>query len=133
MTPRIRYLTYAEVLFMHAEALAAHGGRPGIMNENGLQSALYRPRQEVFGEQVHPTVESKAAAILESLTMNHPFMDGNKRVAFASAAQFLYQNGVELSISADEVERFMLQVAGGKCGIEEIEAWLMNHSAPLQQ
>ena len=75
-------LTIQEVLIIHSEVLKLHGGANGIRDAGGIESAIARPFQTFGGNDLYPTIFEKAAAIGESIIMNHPFIKGNKRTAF---------------------------------------------------
>ena len=81
-----------------------------------------------FGcEELYPSVIDKAAALAVSLTRNHPFVDGNKRVAHAAMEVFLVLNGREIEASVDEQERLMMELAAGNLGREDVVEWLSSH------
>ncbi len=130
---KIRYLGAPALLFLHERLIAGFGGSLGLRDEGGLLAALARPRATFGGQPLYPTLFEKAAALLESLCVNHPFVDGNKRVAFSAAGLFLELNGWRLTASPDEAEPFMLAVASGTCGKEEIRIWLEQHAAPRRK
>ena len=115
------------VLAIHREQLQVYGGEAGIRDMAGLESALTQPELEVFGQALHPTVPLKAAAYLYHLASNHPFVDGNKRVAWAVMETYLVLEGSELTMSNDEAYSFMLQVAQGALTKEEIAKRLESH------
>lgn len=102
----------------------------GIRDEGALKSALARPHATFGGQLLYPTLLEKAAALLESLCLNHPFVDGNKRVAYAAAGIFLELNGWRIQAETEEAVTFMLEVAEGKRSKEEIRIWLELHAFP---
>ena len=120
----MRYLTFAEVLFIHEHILAQSGGHAGIRDLSALESALAQPKASAGGTDAYPSIEEKAAALCFSLCSNHPFMDGNKRVAHAAMETFLVLNGREIQASVEEQEQLMLAVAGGQASREELLEWL---------
>jgi death-on-curing protein len=79
------------------------------------------------GEELYPSVIDKAAVLAVSLTQNHPFVDGNKRVAHAAMEVFLVLNGQEMEASVDEQERLMMELAAGNLGRDDVVAWLSTH------
>jgi death-on-curing protein len=107
------YLTAEEVI---AIARTAVGSTPHLRDAGLLDSACHRPSATVFGEDAYPTLVLKAAALLHSLTANHPFIDGNKRTAWLSTVVFLRDNGAEV-IAADEydgaITDLVLAIAAG--------------------
>jgi len=123
----MRYLSLGEVVALHQALLDQTGGAPGIRDLGMLESALAQPRVTFGGTDLHPTLTAKAAALGFALAMNHPFVDGNKRVAHAAMEVFLVLNGVELSAELDEQETLMLTLADGQVPREELAAWLEKH------
>lgn len=111
------YLSREQILEIHQAILEAHGGADGILNEDGLASAIETPKSTIFGEDAYPTLLSKAGAYLFFFVSNHAFRDGNKRVGLASAFEFLRLNGYELNIPHDrwvEAEALVLKIAAGQ-------------------
>ncbi len=115
-----KYPTIHEALYLHAQLLERFGGSPGILDLGLLDSALGRPRSGYYA-----TLSEQAAALLHSLAKNHPFVDGNKRVAFALTAVFLLMNGYRLVAKPDDAETFMLKVAASEINdVPSIAAWV---------
>lgn len=85
------YPTLHEVLAIHAEAIKAYGGSNGVRDPGAIEAALFRPQSGYYVDIIE-----EAAALMESLLINHPFVDGNKRVAFAICHVFLGINGYRL-------------------------------------
>jgi len=127
----MRYLSLGEVVNLHQALLEQTGGAAGIRDLGGLESALAQPRATFGGTDLHQTAVQKAAALGFSLTLNHPFVDGNKRVAHAAMGVFLLLNGLELQGAVDEQERLMLDLAAGHLTREELAAWLEQHVHPI--
>ena len=93
-----------------------------------LASGLARPTLSVFGEDAYPSVERKAAALLESLARHHTLVDGNERLAWTATVVFLRVNGIDLSYgSVDEAEEFVLAVAADHLRLDDIEGWIAKH------
>ena len=114
------YLTSIEVLALHEDQIARYGGTPGIRDLGLLEAALYRPQTGYYADLIE-----EAAAIWESLSQNHPFLDGNKRTAFASMYTFLAINNVRLTAtSADTVAFLGGLYGGGTFGFETLVPWL---------
>ena len=90
------YLTVEQLLFLHSRIIDETGGLHGVRDLKLLQSAIARPKTTVGGKEAYAGVFSKAAALMESLARNHPFLDGNKRTAIAGAGIFLLRNGYKL-------------------------------------
>ena len=114
------YLTVADVLGMHTVLIQRYGGAPGVRDPGALESALFRPQTGYYEDIV-----AEAAALLESLAINHPFVDGNKRIAFAAADVFLRINGWRLQRSPMQIHAEMLQMfEAGTFDIANLEPWL---------
>ncbi|HUM70888.1 MAG TPA: type II toxin-antitoxin system death-on-curing family toxin, partial [Chloroflexota bacterium] len=90
------YLTAQQVLFIHARLIATTGGEHGVRDIGLLESAVARPQATFDGVELYPDLFHKAAALMESLAQNHPFVDGNKRTAITATAMFLRRNGRRL-------------------------------------
>src|SRR5437867_4349304 len=110
----MRALDLQQVLELHERILRQSGGAPGILNLGGLDAALAQPVLTFGGQELYPSPVEKAAALGFSLIMNHPFVDGNKRVGHAAMEVFLVLNGLEINASTDEQERVVLAVAAGE-------------------
>lgn len=124
------YLTAAQVLFIHSRLIVETGGAPGLRDLGLLESAVARPQATFDGEDLYPDLYSKAAALMDSLIRNHPFIDGNKRVGITAASIFLLRNNLQLTATNEEVERFTLLVAQGGVSVERIAAWFAQHVEP---
>jgi death-on-curing protein len=121
------FLTLEECLRLHVEQIRLFGGSAGLRDPGLLESALARPRSGYY-----QTLFEQAAALLQSLAMNHCFVDGNKRMAMGCAFIFLDWNGFEINASGAEAERFLLErVIIGKADVGEIAKWLAGHASPL--
>ena len=117
------YPTLAETLLLHQRLIERFGGKDGIRDLGLLESALMRPQTGYY-----KTLSLEAAALLQSLAQNHPFVDGNKRVAFATTAIFLRMNGYRLKVDPDNGESFIIdRVIKKKIDIAEIASWLEKH------
>ena len=122
------FLTAEQVLFVHYRLLRETGGEHGVRDIGLLESAIARPQATFDRQELYPGIFEKAAALMESLINNHPFVDGNKRTGIACAVLFLKQNGISFSAKNAELEKFTLRVASSKVGYTEIAKWLKNHS-----
>lgn len=123
----MRYLTAEQVLFIHSRIIDETGGAHGVRDIGLLQSAVARPQATFSGGDLYPELISKAAALMESLARNHPFLDGNKRTAISATGLFLAINGIRLETTQKELERFALNVALKKLSRDEAAAWLKKH------
>ncbi len=108
-----RFLVLCEVKAIHLDQIASFGGTAGIRDEGLLESALAQPQAAFGGQLLHATIAEQAAAYLYHLAMNHPFLDGNKRTAFAVMDTFLRLNGRLLGLSNDQAYDLVLQVVQG--------------------
>jgi death-on-curing protein len=114
------YLTVADVLGMHTVLIQRYGGLPGVRDPGTLEAALYRPQTGYYKD----TIE-QAAAMMESLAMNHPFVDGNKRIAFASMDVFLRMNGFKLNRGPAQLYAdIMGMLEAGELNLAKVDAWL---------
>jgi death-on-curing protein len=124
----MRHLTLGEVVALHRRLIATTGGARGIRDLGGLEAALAQPRASFDGDDLHPGVVEKAAALGFSLVMGHPFVDGNKRTGHAAMETFLVLNGYELNAPVDEQERVMLELAAGELAREGFLDWVRTHA-----
>ena len=129
----IRYLTVAEVLAFHQQILERWGGSSGVRDAGALESAVAQPRMSFGGEELYPDLATKAATLCFSLVLNHPFVDGNKRIGHAAMEVFLMLNGYELDAHVDEQERVMLQLADGRFKRDDLVAWVRGHMEPIDK
>ena len=114
------YPTLEEVLYLHGRLIERFGGEPGVRDPGLIESALHRPRSGYYR-----TLSEQAAALLQSLLLNHAFVDGNKRVAFATCAIFLRLNGYEMKVSTRPAEEFLVsRVISGHADLQEIAGWI---------
>jgi len=124
-----KYPTLHEVLELHRNLLVRFGGAAGVRDPGALESALFRPQTGYY-----ETLAKEAAALMQSLAMNHPFVDGNKRVAFALTAVFLRMNGYRLIVTADVAERFVIdELIGGHASIDSVADWISRHIAMVSK
>lgn len=126
----MRYLTLGEVVELHRAVIEGTGGATGLRDLAGLESALAQPRATFDGIDLHESLPAKAAALAYSLALNHPFIDGNKRVAHAAMEVFLNLNGLELIAEIDEQEALFLALAAGTSSRQQLQAWLETRTNP---
>jgi death on curing protein len=127
----IRYLTLAEVLELHERVIEQSGGTRGVHDQNGLVSAIVQPMMAFGGQDLYPTTAEKGAALAFSIVMNHPFVDGNKRVGHAAMETFLVLNGYEIKAATDEQETVFLNLATGTLERQDFLDWLRAHTVAL--
>ena len=119
-----RYPTVAETVAVHARLIARFGGSDGIRDHGALESALARPRSGYYGDLIQ-----EAVALRESLSQNHPFVDGNKRVAVTVTAAFLRVNGYRLEFDDLDGFSFLMDLyETGRMRFEEVDRWLRQHA-----
>lgn len=119
------YLTVVEVLAIHDDQIERYGGIGGIRDRGLLEVALYRPQTGYYTDLIEET-----AALWESLSQNHPFIDGNKRTAFAVAYTFFTINGIRLTPPPDAIKDFVLGIyAAETFDFEHLNTWLRNNIA----
>lgn len=115
--------TLEEAFELHRVLIERFGGTGGIRDPGALESALFRPQTGYYD-----TLALQAAALLQSLVMNHAFVDGNKRVAFALTAVFVRMNGLRIVAPADDTEDFLInRVIVRHATLDEIAEWLGTH------
>ncbi len=130
MNAPLQILTLTEVLELHAAVLKADGGLAGLRDRGLLESAIAQPSSSFDGVPLYPTLAAKVAALGFSLVMNHPFLDGNKRVGLLAMDVFLLLNGQELQAEDDDAETTILSLAAGALTREELTAWVGDHTIP---
>jgi death-on-curing protein len=114
------YLGLADIIAIHADQIQRYGGADGIRDPGQLEAALFRSQSGYYADLI-----SEAAALWESLSQNHPFVDGNKRTAFASIYTFLAINGIEIVADADNTYCFMIDLYERNCfQYDALEIWL---------
>jgi death on curing protein len=114
------YLTLLEVLAIHADQIERYGGSQGVRDPGLLEAALYRPQTGYYADLVE-----EAAALWESLAQHHPFIDGNKRTAFAATYTFLAINGAHISAAAEDTYAFIFGLyEAGSFNFDALAPWL---------
>jgi len=116
----IRFLSVDEAVEIHKRLISRFGGPPGLRDRGLLESALFRPRTGYYAD-----LPETAAALFESLLMNHPFVDGNKRVAFFATDVFLRLNGWKLSVEPQPAHDSLIGLLGrAECDLAHLEPWV---------
>ncbi len=123
----MRVLAKRQLLLLHEQLINETGGSHGLRDEGLLESALSSPFQEFDSYTPYPTIQQKAARLGYSLVMNHPFIDGNKRIGAHAMLTLLALNGIDLSYTQEELADIFLEVAASKIRYEELLTWLLNH------
>ena len=121
--PESVYLTVGEVLQIHHQLIEIYDRTHGLRHKTLLESAVFRPQLGYYNN-----IAEEAAALMESLANNHPFLDGNKRIAFAAAHTFLLVNGYDLEVTPIAAGDFVIQsLEKGVFRFEPILKWINNH------
>jgi death-on-curing protein len=114
------YLTMIEALVIHEDQIARYGGAAGVRDHGLLEAALFRPQTGYYADLIE-----EAAALWESMSQNHPFLDGNKRTAFAAMYTFLAINSTHITASSEQTERFVLKLyTSGTFDFKHLSQWL---------
>ena len=122
----IEYLTLDEVLEIHSRLIERFGGQAGIRDSGLLLSALYRPQTGYYKD-----LAEMGAALFESLIISHPFVDGNKRVAFFGTDVFCRMNGYRFEVDADETHDFLIYlIEASKCNYDNLLPWVRDSVKP---
>jgi death on curing protein len=121
------YIRVDDILAIHADQIERYGGGEGIRDPGLLEAALFRPRTGYY-----PTLVEEAAALWESLSQNHPFVDGNKRTAFAATYVFLVINGLDITATDDEAQDFVLGLyETSSVTFDNLRVWLGENTKAL--
>jgi death-on-curing protein len=121
------YLTVAEVIAIHHHQIEEYGGAHGLRDQGALEAAVFRPQTGYYND-----ISEEAAALLESLVNNHAFLDGNKRVGFATMHTFLLVNGFDSDVGSKTAYEFMVNaMEQGKFRFALIHEWTVEHLVPL--
>lgn len=124
----MQYLTLEQLLQIHALVLLKDGGADGVRDVGRLEAVVATQHQVVFGEELYPSVYQKSAAIIRGIIGDHPFADGNKRTAMLAGLTFVEVNGSRFSADTGELEDFAVSVAVEHRSVDDIAAWLEQHT-----
>lgn len=123
------YLTVAEVIAIHHYQIEEYGGEQGVLNQGALEAAVFRPQTGYYND-----LSEEAAALFESLVNNRAFLDGNKRVGFASVHAFLLVNGFDLEVADKAAFDFMMKtISAGKFRFALLHEWISEHIVPVDR
>ena len=117
-----------DILNLHKFSIKKYGGSDGLRDSGLLESAIARPFQSFDGKDLYPSIFEKAAALGESLIINHPFVDGNKRTGTVAMIAFLEENGLHFSASEENLYNFVISISTGEKKFEEIVEWLKENT-----
>jgi len=121
-------ITTNRAVEVHDTIIKETGGANGVLSISLLEACVDRLEIYIFHYDPYPDIFQKAAALMHCIILLHPFVDGNKRSGIVLAGIFLENNGYSLQYSVSEAVNFTVQIAMGKCEINEITEWLLNHS-----
>ena len=121
-------ITLSQVEQIHKILIDQFGGRHGVRDYGTLSSALSRPYSTFDGKELYPAVIQKAAALIESILVNHPFVDGNKRAGYVLMRLLLIEYGFDITATQDEKYQFVIRIASGKSNFNDIVYWLEYHT-----
>ena len=124
----IKFLTLSEIMLILEDQIRLYGGIFGVRDLNLLSSAIYMPESSYGGQYLHESVPAMAAAYAYHICQNHPFLDGNKRVALASSLVFLDLNGYEFECEEDELYDEIMNVAKGETKKQELIKFFEKYS-----
>lgn len=119
------------ILYFDHQLIQTYGGTYGIRDEKLLDSALEQAKATYEGNYLHDTLIKMAAAYGYHLCNNHPFVDGNKRIALVAMDVFLQRNGLEIVASEKETYKMMIQLSSGGFSKKDLTTWLENNTSPL--
>ena len=131
MPPLGRKPGLPEVLFFHTVSIQLYGGAAGVRDEESLLAAIERPWQASFGREHFASPFEKAAALMEAIIRRHPFVDGNKRTAAASASYLLSTFDYEVEAEQQDLEDFAVSVAVGGLETKDIALWFENQARKI--
>lgn len=129
----IDYLTIEEIIFAHDRIIEESGGSKGVRDLNLLQSAVGRPQASFAGQDLYQDIFLKAAALIHSLILNHPFTDGNKRTGLMAASRLLFINGFKFYDKKQDSIDFTLRIEQKKMNLKGIAYWLKKHSKKVRK
>lgn len=118
----------ADILQVHQILIEKYGGGIGVRELGSLESAIARPFQTFDGEDLYETIFEKAAALGESIIINHPFIDGNKRTGFVSMIALVEAAGNILNASEEEAYTFTIKISTGEIRFEQMVEWLKQNT-----
>ena len=123
-----KFLDKETILYFHSDQIKRYGGSFGVRDENLLESALAQPQATFNGKYLHKIIYEKAAAYAYHLCKNHPFIDGNKRIALIAMVTFLYVNRYELKISEKEMYLLIMGIANNSISKEDLTDYIKNYT-----
>ena len=128
----IKFLDKETILYFHTDQIKRYGGSYGIRDENLLESAMAQPQTTLKGKYLHKNIYEMTAAYGFHICKNHPFIDGNKRVALITMYTFLYVNGYELLLGEKEMYFLIMGVANNSISKKELSVFIENYANQLK-
>ncbi len=123
-----KYITKEEVIFIHRNLIDEFGGLHGIRDDNSLESSVMRPQSGYYND-----IYEEASALMESLALNHSFIDGNKRISFFATDIFLRMNGYFIDCKTEEAYKFYMEnLENNSFNFENILNWLKENTRLLK-
>ena len=129
----MEYLTLDDILEIRDQVSAAANDRFEVMSPNGLLSALAAPRRSAFGDEAYITLAEKAGVLVYALIQNHPFWDGNKRIASAALRLFVERNTARLVADDQQLRSFTTEIAKGALRDGELVEWIAGQISGMKQ
>lgn len=123
----MRLLTVKHIQDIHDFVVKETGGPFGVRDQGRLEAVIAVQSQHVFGKETYPGPYQKAAAIVQAIIVDHPFLDGNKRTAMLAGLTFLSNNKIEFKAKKGEIEDFAVKIATEKPKVKVIAKWLEDH------
>lgn len=120
-----------DILQVHQFSIDKYGGGTGVREMSSLESAIARPFQTFDGKDLYSTIFEKSASLAESLIVNHPFVDGNKRTGFLAMANLLEEDGLSLVSSQENAYDFTIKISTGEIKFEQIVEWLKQNTKAI--
>ena len=117
-------ISVGDAVAIHKILIQEFGGSHGLRDQNALEGALNRPYSSFDGKELYPTIIEKSAAILESIVIGHPFVDGNKRIGYVLMRLLLLSEGLEVNATQNQKYEFIIQITKGEIKAEEITQWI---------
>lgn len=117
-----------EAEYIHQILIAEFGGSHGVRDKESLSSALARPFQTFDGKELYPTPIDKAASLIESILINHPFVDGNKRTGYVLMRLLLLKHGLDINATQENKYLFVINIATGQSNFDSIVTWLASNT-----
>jgi death-on-curing protein len=127
----INFIPKKVILYFHEQLIQIYGGSPGIRDESLLNSAIQQPKSSFDGNYLHNSIFEMASAYGFHLCKNHPFIDGNKRVALAAMDTFLQNNGYEISASEKETYKIIIELSAENLSKSELTQWLKQNTTSI--